>query len=204
MRNLVLAGAIGLVAATGLAAFSAHAQHDEELVLNTEGFLRAHPDLKNRSRGMNAYDAGRHDEALTYFRRAARYADKPSQAMVGEMLWNGEGGVRDPALAYAWMDLAAERGYPGFTIMRERYLAALDEAQRADAIARGEEVYAEYGDDVAQPRIANVLRRERRRVTGSRLGYVGFLQVTVPGPGGNPVTIDGAHFFHPKFWEPEL
>ena len=153
MRNLVLAGVVGILLAGAPAVAPAQQQRgvDTELVLNSEGFLRAHPDLQNRHRGMEAYEDGRHEEALTYFRRAARYADKPSQAMVGEMLWKGEGGAPDPALAYAWMDLAAERGYPGFTIIRERYWAQLDEARRREAVARGEEIYAEYGDAVAQP-----------------------------------------------------
>ena len=204
MRHLVLAGAIGLVAISGTACFSAHAQVDEEVVINSAAFLAAHPDLQNRHRGMEAYEAGRYDSAMTYFQRAARYADKPSQAMVGEMLWKGEGVTRDRALAYAWMDLAAERGYPGFTIIRERYWAALDEDQRRQALVRGEDVYAEYGDAVAQPRIATVLRRERRRVTGSRTGFSGFLEVQIPGPGGIMQSIDGSKFYDRKFWDPEL
>lgn len=206
MRNLVLAGAIGIILAGAPAIAPAQQQHavDTDLVLDSEGFLRAHPDMQNRHRGMTAYEEGRHEEALTYFRRAARYADKPSQAMVGEMIWKGEGTQRDPALGYAWMDLAAERGYPGFTILRERYWAQLDEAQRRDAVARGEDIYAEFGDEVAKPRIATVLRRESRRVTGSRLGFVGFLTVQIPGPGGQIQSIDGNRFYDKKFWDPEL
>ena len=206
MRNLVLAGVVGILLAGAPAVAPAQQQSgvDTELVLNSEGFLRAHPDLQNRHRGMEAYEDGRHEEALTYFRRAARYADKPSQAMVGEMLWKGEGGAPDPALAYAWMDLAAERGYPGFTIIRERYWAQLDEAGRREAVARGEEIYAEYGDAVAQPRMASVLRRERRRVTGSRTGFVGALEIHIPGPGGVTHTISGDRYYDRKFWDPEL
>lgn len=204
MRQLVLAGAIGLGAVFGAISFSAQGQVDEELVLNSAAFLAAHPDLQNRHRGMEAYEAGDHDLAMSYFRRAARYADKPSQAMVAEMLWKGEGGVQDRALAYAWMDLAAERGYPGFTIIRERYWAELDEGLRRDAVARGEGVYAEYGDAVAKPRIARVLRRERRRVTGSRTGFAGALEILVPGPGGIMQSIDGSKFYDRKFWDPEL
>lgn len=205
MRHLVLACLLGIVSVGGFAWPGAQAQSvDEELVLNSDGFLAAHPDLDNRRRGMEAYEAGRHGQALTYFRRAARHADKPSQAMVAEMLWNGEGEARDPALAYAWMDLAAERGYPDFTIIRERYWMELDDAQRRDAVARGEGVYAEYGDEAARPRIDAVLRRERRRTTGSRTGFVGALRVHVPGPGGQMQSIDGSRFYDPKFWDPDL
>ena len=175
---------------------------DQE-ILSSAGFLSAHPDLLNRGRGWAAYNQGRFDEALTWFQRAARYADKPSQAMVAEMLWKGEGGAADPALAYAWMDLAAERHYRSFVVLRERYWAQLDAARREDAIARGEAVYAEYGDAVAKPRIAAVLRRERSRTTGSRTGFVGSLKITVPGPGGIPQTIDGSRYYASKFWDPE-
>jgi len=204
MRNSILAILIGLAMAAGPGL--AHAQSgggvDEDFVLGSEAFLAAHPDLKNRTRGMEAYEAGEFEDALRWFRLAARYADKPSQAMVGEMLWKGEGGGRDPALAYAWMDLAAERGYPGFTAVREHYWEQLDEAQRGQALARGQEVYAEYGDAVAQPRIAAVLRRARGRTTGSRTGFVGALRVIVPGPGGTTREIDGSQFYDRKFWDP--
>lgn len=205
MKACILAGAMAvvLVATASPALAQSEKAFSEDLVISSESFLAAHPDLNNRHRGMRAYEAGRYQEAMSYFRRAARYADKASQAMVAEMLWKGEGSARDPALAYAWMDLASERGYPGFTVLRERYWARLDERQREEAVARGEAVYAEFGDAAAKPRIASVLRRERRRTTGSRLGFVGFLQVMVPGPGGWE-SIDGTHFYDKKFWDPEL
>ncbi|NLB56854.1 MAG: sel1 repeat family protein [Gammaproteobacteria bacterium] len=206
MKYLILAGALGLAPciAPAIALAQENGPVDENLVLGSEAFLSSHPDLNNRHRGMRAYEDGQHGFAMMYFKRAARYADKPSQAMVAEMLWKGEGVDRDPALAYAWMDLAAERGYPGFTIIRERYWEQLDERQRQDAVARGEEIYAEYGDTVAQPRIATVLRRERRRTTGSRTGFVGALTIQIPGPGGQMQTISGDRFYDRKFWEPEL
>ncbi|MCD9098917.1 sel1 repeat family protein [Luteimonas fraxinea] len=175
----------------------------EQQILDSAGFLAAHPDLENRGRGWAAYNRGEHAEAMTYFRRGARYADKPSQGMVAEMIWKGEGAPRDPALAYAWMDLAAERGYEGFTILRERYWQALDAAQREEAIEKGQAVYAEFGDAVAQPRIAAVLRRARRQMTGSRVGMSGNLRIEIAGPGGISQSIDGSKYYAEKFWEPE-
>ncbi|MCD9029476.1 hypothetical protein LDO26_14875 [Luteimonas sp. BDR2-5] len=206
-RSIVLATslllAVPLVAGLPQAASAQAADALDEEIMSSAGFLAAHPDLQNRGRGWEAYNAGRFDEALTWFRRAARYADKPSQGMIAEMLWKGEGVERDPALAYAWMDLAAERHYRGFVLLRERYWAQLDEAQRQEAMIRGEAVYAEYGDVVAKPRIASVLRRERRQSTGSRTGFVGSLQIMVPGPGGVMQTIDGSRYYASKFWDPE-
>ena len=175
----------------------------EQQIMQSAGFLAAHPDLQNRGRGWAAHNRGAYADAMTYFRRGARYADKPSQGMVAEMLWKGEGVERDPALAYAWMDLAAERGYTGFLVLRERYWQSLDAAQREDAIERGAAVYAEFGDHVAKPRMAAVLRRARREVTGSRVGMVGNLRIEIAGPGGIPQTIDGSQYYAEKFWEPE-
>lgn len=206
MQRLILSLAISmmLAAAPALALSQSEKPVDTDLVLSSAGFLDSHPDLLNRHRGMEAYEAGRQEDALGWFRRAANYADKPSQAMVAEILWKGEGVARDAALAYAWMDLAAERGYPEFTVLRERYWAELDEAQRAAAIKRGAEVYAEYGDEVAKPRIAAVLRRGARKTTGSRTGFVGALKIILRGPGGTEMEIDGNRYYDRKFWEPEL
>src|SRR3546814_12709301 len=106
--------------------------------------------------------------------------------MVAERLWDGDGGERDRALAYAGMDLAAERGYAGFLGLRERYWSALDEAERARALEAGQEVYAHYGDAASKPRIAIARRRGRREMPGSRPGMVARLQDYVPGPGGCP------------------
>ena len=168
----------------------------------TAGFLNAHPDLRYRLLGLERMKQGRHEEAFKYFRRAGFYADKPSQGMVAEMLWTGQGVARDRALAYAWMDLAAERGYLGFLGLRERYWAGLDDAERQRALEEGQAVYAKYGDAAAKPRIAMQLRRGRRNVTGSRTGFAGNLQIYVPGPGGMMQQIDGSKFYDERFWDP--
>jgi len=168
----------------------------------TAGFLSGHPDLRFRLLGMEKRTAGDQEAAFKFFQRAAFYADKPSQAMVAEMLWNGTGTAADRALAYAWMDLAAERGYQGFVELRERYWAALTPAQREQAIAQGEAIYARFGDAAAKPRIAVALRRERRNVTGSRTGFTGNLRIVVPGPAG-PEEIDGSKFYDDRYWDPD-
>ena len=172
----------------------------DSLVMSA-GFLSAHPDLRYRLLGMDEFKRGSHKDALRFFLRAAYYADKPSQGMVAEMLWNGQGTERNPSLAYAWMDLAAERGYTGFLGIRERYWSALNEEQRALALNEGQSLYSKYGDDAALPRIASVLRREKKRTTGSRLGSVGSLKIYVPGPGGFE-PIDGSKFYDERYWDP--
>lgn len=173
---------------------------DPEMI--AAGFLTSHPDLRYRLAGLKAIQDGKPEDAFRYFRRAAYYADKPSQGMVAEMYWAGQGVEQDRALGYAWMDLAAQRGYRPFVIHRERYWDAMDEATRALAVAAGEDVYARYGDAAAKPRMAAVLRRARREVTGSRTGMAGNLKITIPTPIGMQ-QIDGSKFYNPTYWDPE-
>ena len=174
----------------------------EQEVLSSQAFLANHPDMMNRMRAMEEIERGDEVRAASYFRRAAHYADKQSQATYAEMLWEGRGVPQDRAAAYAWMDLAAERGYSLFLAFRERYWDELGEADRARAIEVGQEVYAQYGDDVAKPRLENIIRRASRNITGSRTGSVGFLKIVIPGPGGG-ITIDGKDFYDKRFWEPK-
>ncbi len=174
----------------------------EDKLLITAGFLTGHPDLRYRLLALEKREQKKFDDAFKFFQRAAFYGDKPSQAMVAEMLWNGTGTDRDPALAYAWMDLAGERGYEGFVELRERYWARLDEAERERAIEAGQGIYARYGDAAALPRINRALRLERRNMTGSRTGFTGNLRIIVPGPAG-PEEIDASKFYDERYWDPK-
>jgi hypothetical protein len=171
----------------------------------TQEFLDAHPDLKYRSKGVAAFDRKEFDAASKYFQRAAFYADKPSQGMLAELFWNGDGGLQDRALGYVWMDLAAERGYQLFVEQRERYWGLLDDGEKARAIEQGRALRALYGDAAARPRIDRLLRRKRSEVTGSHLGSTvgSALTIQVPGPAGSSRTIDGSLYFDPKFWDPK-
>lgn len=205
-RMIVLVAALGAARALAPAAAFAAEERDPPDPLNdpmmiTAGFLTHHPDMKYRILGMKAYGAQRFDDAMRYFRRASFYADKPSQGMVAEMYWNGDGVPRDRAVAYAWMDLAAERGYEGFIGLRERYWAQMTDDERTRAVREGQAVYARFGDDAAKPRYAFQLRTGRRNLTGSRTGFTGnHVQILVPGIGGEQ-TIDGSRFFDERYWD---
>lgn len=187
---------------------SAHAAAQEERIdpaVLTEGFLAAHPDLRWRAEGVRSYERKDYAAALTELKRAAYYGDKPAQAIIAEMYWGGIGVPEDRALAYAWMDIAAERAYHDFLVRREGYWRALDEAQRRDALERGQAVLAEYGDDVAKPRLERILKREMRRVTGSRVGFVGNLTI-IPNTGplaGTGMTLRGDEYYAKKYWQPK-
>lgn len=185
---------------------AAHARNGinqiERTLWETRSFLAAHPDVAERKRGFWHLERGELPRALDAFRKAARYADKPSMAMLAELYWEGRHISADRALAYAWMDLAAERGYPAFVARRERFWAGLDDAARARALEVGEPLYAEYGDAVAKPRMETLLDRARLAITGSRVGFVGPLSIAIPHNGGW-LSFDGSTYYQARFWRPE-
>lgn len=175
----------------------------EEAMYSSAAFLRAHPDLKFRRRGLDAYESGDAALAFRHFVRAARYADKPSQAMLAAMLWEGDGVARDRAAAYAWMDIAAERGFVALLARRETFWAGLDAAQRAQALAIGSRLQPEFGDAAAKPRLERQLRRARHGVTGSRVGFAGTpLRVTL-NLGGERLRVQAHDYYHADYWQPE-
>ncbi len=151
-------------------------------------FQRAHPDLKHRVEGQNLLQDGRVRAALSAFGEAAHWGDKLSQAMVAEIYWEGQGIRADRARASAWMDLAAERHFLAFVAKREKYWSQLSESERENALEIGAQLYAEYGDDVALPRLEARIDSERVP-TGSRTGFSGNGQVVMPETGGTFLTL---------------
>lgn len=151
-RRLLLA----LMLATGVAA--------------ADEFDHYHPDQKYRRLGAQAWERDRHADAVRYFERAARYADKPSQLALAFAHWQGDGVAANRPLAYVWADVAAERGYPDFVGVRERFWAELTPSEQAEATALGPAIAAEYGDRVAKRRLEGKLRQGYSRKTGSRTG----------------------------------
>ncbi|HET8818891.1 MAG TPA: SEL1-like repeat protein [Xanthomonadaceae bacterium] len=172
---------------------------EDQKVMSSEAFLDAHPDIKFRTEGWLAYDAGRYDDAWAHFHHAASYADKLSQAMLAEMLWNGRGTPIDRVKAYAWADLAAERGYVQFVVLRERYWAGLTPQERKRAVAEGSTLLATYGDAVAREHMADHLRRARRYMLSGRPRRDAL--IVIPGENGS-LEISGQDFYAAKFWEP--
>lgn len=134
------------------------------------GYMHLHPDVEYRQLGLQSYRRGHHAVALDRFRRAGYFGDKPAQGLVAEMYWKGEGVAADRALAYVWMDLAAERGYRDLVGLRERYWAALSAAERQRALEQGPALYRVYGDPTVKPRYARRLQRLRNQITGSHIG----------------------------------
>lgn len=174
---------------------------EDPWIMASSAFLDGHPDLKFRRWAMDAYSEEKFVDAFNHFKRSARYADKPSQGMVAEMLWNGKGVAQDRPLGYAWMEVAAERDYPAFALFRELYWQEMSKEERERAIGLNKEIWAEYGDDVAKERLERVMRVARRNVTGSRTGFVGNLSIEVSTPMGSR-RIDATEIYADRFWEP--
>jgi hypothetical protein len=170
-------------------------------------FARHHPDVHHRLRGMTAIAENRPGDAAVEFRASAHYADKGSQAMLGEMHWEGTGVPHDRALAYAWMDLAAERGYPLLVGKRENYWNALTDAERQRVADIGPALYAEFGDAIAQPRLDDLLRAGTLDAAGSRVGgttafvdvYTNIERSSLREPISGVRRMD---YYDPRFWRP--
>lgn len=194
------------VALLVLLSFSANAESNKRKehllwLMTTDGFMTYHPDLRWRRDGLLAYRRNDFPDALWKLKKAASFGDKPSQAMVADMYWRGIGVPQDRAMGYAWIDLAAERLYPDMVSFRERYWAELGEQERQDAVAKGRDVYAEYGDAVAKPRQAVYLRRGLRKATGSRTGFTASLGIELRGEQSFSMT--GHDYYAAEFWQPQ-
>lgn len=196
---LLLAGCM-LCAATAQAQGRGGMPRSDSFIEQSQSFLDGHPDLKYRTLGFKSYKKGDFKQAMEHFLRASFYADKPSQAMVGEMYWKGEGVAVDKPSAYAWVDLAAERQFVNLLAVRERYWKSMSEAEQAKAIEIGQGVYEKYGDQVAKKRLEAKLRNVRKNITGSRTGAVGTLTVELAGPDGESVSVDGSQFYNEQYW----
>ncbi|MGH8081710.1 MAG: hypothetical protein ACREP7_14135 [Lysobacter sp.] len=135
-------------------------------------FASTHPNELHRLYGSEAAGKGKWHDAAVHFRRAARYADKYSQHRLSLMYWHGLGVPQDHALAYAWADLAAERLYPQFVLIREKMWQELSAEERERALHDGGPLYDEFADAAAKPRFERAVARARGQATGSRTGAV--------------------------------
>lgn len=186
-----------------LPAAGAETPPQEDGPLLNAGFLDSHPDMMYRQWGVNALHRGEIDSAMENFRLAARYADKPAQGYLGEMYWFGVERPADKIMAFAWMDVAAERGYPLFVELRDQYWAALPFEQHDAARAQARQLALEYGDAVAKPRIAAMLTRGLKAMTGSRTGSMSNNVDIVYSDGGMTRTIKADRLYDKRYWDPD-
>lgn len=182
--------AISVMLIAAVACGSAWAQTSFEHAPGTPSYVK----------GAEAYEAGRHWQAMQHFLAAAHWADKMAQFNLGVMHFNGEGVESDHARAWAWFELAAERRYPQMVEMAERIWAQLTLQQRE----RGREILEkellpDYGDEVAVPRTARRMKEQRRTMTGSRLGNPGLMEIYRPNAMSTPIPRD--QFYKEENWD---
>jgi len=205
MRHLIRLCALGLALGSCVGAVRAadteQSYQDFPAQVLTDGFLEAHLDLFYRKAAISADRRGDFPDALKKYRLAARFADKPSQARIGEMYWEGQGVDVDHVMGFLWMALAAERGYDAFQARKMEYWNQLTPEERKRAVGLDQKMLGEYGDAVAKPRQARVMRREALRGTGGLLGYSEGQLVSINTPRGG--AIDPQVFYAKQFWDPE-
>ena len=175
----------------------------QQFAFSSRAFLNAHPDMKHRKLGWDAYAAGDFVLARAEFLKAAWYGDKPSQGMLAEMEWKGEGADADRASAYMWADLAAQRGYVLFVAVRERYWRQLSEEEKERVAQEGVGRMADYGDAVAKERLAREMRRHAWDIKRSAWTAAPPRWVVIYDEHGVPTRIEGSRYYAPTFWEPE-
>lgn len=142
--------------------------HDLDALART---AKGRPNEEARLAGLKSYLRGDHEAAAEQFRIGAHYADKFSQHALSLMYWHGIGVPRDHIQAYIWADLAAERMSKSMLLVREKMWGELSPAEQQEAVDRGQDFYAKYGDSVAQPRTESQLRLVSVKMTGSHIGF---------------------------------
>ena len=86
--------------------------------------------------GRQAWDAGRPDEALSQWRKAANVGDRRAMLALGRLYVRGLGAPQDYVLAHMWFHLAASRGELAAAKERDAIEAKLTSAERDEAQER--------------------------------------------------------------------
>ncbi len=113
--------------------------------------------------------AGRYFRARHSFKRAAYWADKLAQHNLGVMYYHGHGVDQDPAMAWAWFELASERHYPDMVTTARAVFQQLEETEQVRARAiLSEKLLPKYGDAVAVERTHQQMQQALRRPRSAR------------------------------------
>ena len=137
--------------------------------------------------GAHAYQAHDYAHAIAMYQVAASWAYKPAEYNLGVMYARGQGVTADLPRAMAWMALAAERNEPHYVDAREAIYAELSKEQFEQANVMWRNLKKTYGDEVALRRAKARWAEVKAKMTGSRVGSVGNLQVGMPNPSaGDP------------------
>lgn len=153
------------------------------------------PGLEAYVEATRHYEAGDFSNAYQRYQQSARWGNKLSQFNIGTMYYNGIGMARDPARAWAWIELSAEREYPQLVRAASEIWGELDDnaRQRAQRIL-DEELEPEYADAVALPRTQRFVTRRYRSATGSRLGGSAASNPLLVQPRDHPHTVGDVYY----------
>ena len=155
----------------------------------------ATPDQAHLIRAARSLQDGFERDAFDKFLLAARYGNKEAQKNVGLMYIKGLGVEKDWAKAHAWLRLAASHGDPRFASARDEIWGTLREDEKLAAESHYRELRKEYGDLTALQLREEWVRKQKREVTGSRLGKVGAMRVQVADATGYQWEFSGTEFF---------
>lgn len=193
-RGMVLAA----FAAFGPAGAEEAPQRDTGLGL---GYGEHVPSTWEMRQGRRDYRSGNYMGAFWHYTNAAVWADKFAQYNIGVMYLRGEGVEFDAVRGWAWLELAAERGYPDMVRAADDLYEMLDEEQRREGerILR-EELLPDYGDATRVPATARRMERELRRATGTRTGSKAALS-SLRVYDGSGVSRRGDEFYDPAKWD---
>ena len=131
-----------------------------------------HSNERHRLFAQVAANNRRWTDAEKHFRIASTFADKYSQHRLSVMYWYGLGVPQDRIQAYVWADIAAERGYPQFLVVREWMWKSLTPEQQAATTQSGTAMYAQYGDVAAKERFAKALQLSAKRWRAKQIGGI--------------------------------
>lgn len=191
-------GLLSFMLATGPALAQDAVERDPDLGV---GYSEHIPSAWEMRQGRQDYQSGNYTGAFWHYMNAAVWADKFAQYNIGVMYLRGEGVEFDPVRAWAWLELAAERGYPDMVLAADDLYRLLDEEQQREGRRILEDdLLPDYGDAVRIKATARRMERERRQATGTRTGSKAALSALriIDGSG---ITRRGDEFYDPAKWD---
>ena len=132
------------------------------------------------------------EAALSALKRASKYGNKDAQKTIGMMYARGFEVDQNLAQAWAWLKLAKSTGDPQSHEWFDRISSIMTSEEMEQAEQDYQALQEFYGDVAALNHRAIWVSKQKRRTTGSRVGYVGFLTIHDPRTG---LSVSGDHYY---------